>query len=336
MAIPASIGILGNVGVHPRELVAVAQRADAAGLAGVWTIEYEYDSIALDQAIAMSTRSLTTGSCIARNFTRHPLLMAQGAVMIDQFAPGRFVIGLGSGPTRRTGTGKPPQRWGMSAARGVARMSEYVQVIRLALSGEPVHFEGDFYSVDGVRLDPGPVTAEIPIYLAAGGPQMLRLAGRMADGVFVFLADEAATRSAIEQVRAASVQAGRDPGAVTISSLIITCVAEDQDAARTALRRHMVDYYLKLPTYQAMLVAAGFEAEAERLVHALEQGDRDAAADSLSDAVLEAWTICGSPDEARDQLARFAARGIELPILYVFPADGDWRGAYDSTIDWFA
>jgi alkanesulfonate monooxygenase SsuD/methylene tetrahydromethanopterin reductase-like flavin-dependent oxidoreductase (luciferase family) len=332
-----SLGLLGNVGIGPRELVELAQRADARGFAGVWTIEYEYDSIALDQAIAMSTEHVVTGSCIARNFTRHPLLMAQGAAMIDNLAPGRFIIGLGAGPTKRSGTDRPPQRWGLPADRGVARMSEYIDVLRMALSGAEVDHDGEFYPVQGVRLGLLPVSDHIPIYLAGGGPQMIRLAGRKADGIFAFLSDERSTRSLIDQVEAAAAQAGRPPGSVAVGSLIMTCVGDDGQVARDALRRHMIGYYLKLPTYQRFLVDQGFGEEAAAVVACLDRGDTGGAAACITDAVLDAWTIAGTPEECRAKLAAFAAQGIRTPILYAFPAEGDdFRTGYAAVIDCFA
>jgi 5,10-methylenetetrahydromethanopterin reductase len=331
-----AISFLGHVGVSPTELVAVARRAEAAGFSGAWMIEYEYDSVALDLAIALGTRTLTTGSCITRTMARHPLLQAQSAIVVDNLAPGRYVIGLGPGPQRQSHDAGPLERWGMSAARGVGRMGEYIDLVRAALSGGEIDHAGEFYPVSGLKLGLHPVSDRIPIYMAAHGPQMLRLAGRKADGFFTFLVDEATTRARIEAVRGSAAEAGRDPESVAASLLIMSCVSEDGEAARQAMREHMVDYYLRLPFYQAEMTAQGYDSVSRELRAAWDAGDRDGAAASVSDELLDAWAICGTPEQCRARLASFAERGVELPILYPFPADADWLAAYDATVDCFA
>jgi alkanesulfonate monooxygenase SsuD/methylene tetrahydromethanopterin reductase-like flavin-dependent oxidoreductase (luciferase family) len=330
-----AISFLGDVGVSPRDLVALAQRAEADGLSGAWMIEYEYDSVALDQAIAMNTRTIMTGSCITRTMARHPLLQAQSAIVIDHFAPGRYIVGLGPGPQRQSHDAKPLERWGMSAARGVARMSEYIDLVRLALSGEVIEHHGEFYPVSGLEFGLKSVSPYIPIYLAAAGPQMLRLAGRKADGFFTFLVNEAATRSRIEQVRASAAEAGRDPDSLVTSLLIMSCVSNDRESARSAMRRYMVQFYLRLPFYQADMRQQGYEDEAREVRAAWDDGDKEGAAAAVSDQLLDAWAISGTPDECQARLADFVARGIDLPILYPFPADDNWLGAYHATVECF-
>lgn len=331
-----AISFLGDVGVSPGELVTVAQRAEAAGFSGAWMIEYEYDSVALDLAIAMSTSTLMTGSCITRTMARHPLLQAQSAIVIDHMAPGRYIIGLGPGPQKQSHDAQPLERWGMSAGRGVARMGEYIDLVRAALSGEPIEHDGEFYPVSGLTFGLHPTSGQIPIYMAAHGPKMLRLAGRKADGFFTFLADEAATRARIDAVRGSAAEAGRDPESITPSLLIMSCVSEDGEAARKAMRGHMIDYYLRLPFYQAELIDQGYETVSNDVRAAWDAGDRDGAAASISDELLDAWAISGTPEECRARLASFMDRGIELAILYPFPAGDDWLSSYNATVDCFA
>src|SRR5205814_4538283 len=103
--------------------------------------------------------------------------VAESAVAIDRLAPGRYVIGLGTGPVRRADPAAKLQRWGGDPGNPVERQEEYVDLVRIALSGQEVDFAGEYYAVEQVRLDPVP-TDPIPIYLAAGGPKLCRLAGR--------------------------------------------------------------------------------------------------------------------------------------------------------------
>jgi alkanesulfonate monooxygenase SsuD/methylene tetrahydromethanopterin reductase-like flavin-dependent oxidoreductase (luciferase family) len=80
----------------------------------------------------------------------------------------------------------------------------------------------------------------------------------------------------------------------------------------------------------------GFEEEARAVRAAWERGDRDGAAAAIANKLLDARVISGSPGECRAQLATFTARGIDLAILYSFPARGDWLSSYHTAVDCFA
>jgi alkanesulfonate monooxygenase SsuD/methylene tetrahydromethanopterin reductase-like flavin-dependent oxidoreductase (luciferase family) len=323
--------------VGPQEIVEVARQAEDAGWAGVWMIEYEYDSFAFAQAIATATSRIVTGSCIARVYPRHPLLVAETATVIDRLAPGRFVIGLGHGGVSEPGRGSSGvdrltlQRWGVPSERAVARMREYVEVIRRALSGASVDYDGEFYRFEGVKLSITP-SGDVPIYLGARKPGMLRLAGEVADGVFLWLTGEHTTRSSIEAVRDAAAAAGRDAAGVKVGCLIPTCVGEDGSAARGAMRTYLVDFYLGRAAYAEVLADGGFEEVGANVKAHVARGDAAGAATCITDDALDDLTIAGNPQDCRAHLARWAARGIELPVLYVFPPDGDWGAAYGGAI----
>jgi alkanesulfonate monooxygenase SsuD/methylene tetrahydromethanopterin reductase-like flavin-dependent oxidoreductase (luciferase family) len=321
--------------IAPDELLTVSRLAEEAGYDVVWNVETDFDSFVYDQAVATATTRLRTGSGISRSYKRHPLLVAETAATIDRFAPGRFIIGLGTGPARRSDPTVRLQRWGSESDRPVERLEEYIEVIRLALSGERVVFEGDFFAVEDVTLQHVP-SAPIPIVLAAGGPKLGRLAGRVADGAFLFFLGEARARTAVERIRTAAEEAGRDPAEVEISGLIPTCVGPDRDAARAALRRHLFFPYLSLPYYQKLLAGEGYEDVAERIRERLADDDLDGAADCIPDSALDAVAIAGTPSECASRVAEFLERGYDVPVLYPFPVDDDWTGAYRDAIDVYA
>lgn len=343
-----SIGFVADVDITPRGIIECAREAEQVGFAGAWIIEYEYDSLALDQAIATGTPRITTGSAIMRAFTRHPILTGETATLIDSLAPGRFVIGLGTGPLQRPDPTVRPQRWGLPWDRPVARMREYIRLVRRALSGEVVDHDGEFYQVHGIRLRLKPAT-RIPIYVAAGGEQMMRLAGQEADGMFVHMVNEATTHRARAVASEAAREAGRSPDGFKLTNLVMTCVSRDREAARRALRCYMIDYYLHLPSYQRSLAASGFPDVANDLAACRPRGDsrrsvdemlRDAsfrkAVECIPDALLDTFTIAGTADECRSRFQTFVGWGTDVPILYAFPAERDWTGGYRAVIDAFA
>jgi alkanesulfonate monooxygenase SsuD/methylene tetrahydromethanopterin reductase-like flavin-dependent oxidoreductase (luciferase family) len=317
--------------ISPDDLISVARLAEDGGFGVVWNVETDFDSFVYDQGVAMATARLRTGSGISRSYKRHPLLVAEAAATIDRFAPGRFIIGLGTGPARRADPAVKLQRWGGESDRPVERLEEYIQVIRLALSGERVVFEGEFFAVDDVTLAQVP-SAPVPIVLAAGGPKLGRLAGRVADGAFLYFLGDSRARTAVERIRTAAEKAGRDPAEVEISGLIPTCVGPDREAARAALRRHLFFPYLSLPYYQKLLADEGYEDVAERIRNRLADEDLDGAAAAIPDSALDAIAIGGTPSECAARVADFIDRGYDVPVLYPFPVDDDWTGAYRDAV----
>lgn len=344
-----SLGMLADVGVHPARLVELARDAELAGFAGVRMVEYEYDSFAYAQAMATATSRIVTGSSVARYFARHPLLTAETTAVIDLLAPGRFVLGLGSGPAKRADPGLPQQRWGLASDREVARIREYIEVLRLALTEDVIDFEGEFYGFTGVRMRVKPASSHVPIWLAAGGEQMARLAGRAADGVYVQFANREATQRTLDAARYAARTAGRDPDDVRLGNLVMTCVSDDSETARRAVRAHLVDWYLHQPRIQQVFADAGYRDMADEIrrhdpphdtrgtvdeILAHPQARR--AADAIPDQLIDEFTIAGTPQECRSKLDHFIGWGTDVPILYAYPANADWVDGYRAIIRAFA
>jgi alkanesulfonate monooxygenase SsuD/methylene tetrahydromethanopterin reductase-like flavin-dependent oxidoreductase (luciferase family) len=157
---------------------------------------------------------------------------------------------------------------------------------------------------------------------------MLELAGEAADGVYLWMVGEAATRESIARVRRGAERANRPQESVTIGCLIPTCVDTDGDAARRAARRNLVDFYLSRAPYADALPGAGFPEVGEEVRARAEAADFEGAAEAIPDEALDQLAIAGTPAQCRDAVKRWTARGIDAPVLYVFPADGDWAGAY--------
>ena len=119
------------------ETIELAREVEERGFASAWTIEFEFDTLPYDHAMAMATRMIVVGSAIARSYARHPLSFAETAAAIDQFVPGRFVIGVGTAAARIVNPETAIHRWGVAAGSPARRMEEYIDVMRLALTGEP-------------------------------------------------------------------------------------------------------------------------------------------------------------------------------------------------------
>ena len=198
--LPKRFGIkLPGAGI--RNNIELAQYADDVGAESAWMAEgrLTFDAITPMAVYAASTKRIRVACGVLPTFTRNPALIAQTMATLDFLAPGRIILGLG--------VWWDPIATKVGIDRGtklIRAAREYLEAIRLLLERrEPVTYEGEYVRLDDVFLDHGATGPHhVPIYLAAVGPQMLRLAGRLADGVVLNSSHTVeATRDEVQQVR---------------------------------------------------------------------------------------------------------------------------------------
>lgn len=190
-------------------------------------------------------------------------------------------------------------------------MAEYVPLLRQGLRGERLR---------QFRLGVEP-PGEVPIYLAAVNPKMLRLAGALADGVLLTWVPLAAVPQVVAEIRRGAEEAGRDPSRVDIALYLRACVTDDAEAARQWLRRDLTGYAVA-DVYSRVFRHYGFEAEIEGMQRAWQRGERAAAVQQISDRMVEALGLVGSAAACRERLAAFAAAGISLPVVFPIAPGG--------------
>ena len=160
------------------DLIAVAQAADRLGYESFWTGEsWGRDAFTVLTMLACHTARIGLGTGIVTVYSRTPGLVAQSIASLDRISNGRAVLGLGS-----SGRIVIEDWHGVKFDHPVGRTAEYIDIIRLALSGERVNYEGRFYSLKRFRMGVLPVQERVPIYVASLGRRNLELTGREADG----------------------------------------------------------------------------------------------------------------------------------------------------------
>lgn len=162
------------------------------------------------------------------------------ASTVGQIAKGHFVLGIGTGgagPRYWESVGLPP--------RPIAVMRDYARVLRALFSGEEVTYQGPAISVSGAKLAQ-PIPG-VPVYLAALGPQMLKLAGEVADGVCLNWASTEQIAWSNEIIASAAQGAGRNRSDVTVSMYVRVCIDDDVRAARRAFGIQALNYSLARP-----------------------------------------------------------------------------------------
>ncbi len=295
-------------GYSLRDACDLARRAEDLGYTDLWTAEVSgVDGLAAATAVGAVTSTARTGCAIVPIYTRPPALIAMGALAGQESSGGRFALGLGaSTPTIVSG-------WmGLEYDKPVARMRETVQAVKAALSGDKVKMEGTTLSVGGFRLDQAAVPS-VPVFIAALGPQMLKLAADVADGVALFFASEEGVRIAAKAV----------PDLELVARII--CVPdEDVTIVRDFVRRMLVPY-LTAEGYRRFVAAQGFEDETERVAMLWADGDREAAVAAVSDRLVEAIVVMGPAGECRERIQSFRDAGLSTPIILPLSLTGAAR-----------
>lgn len=192
------------------------------------------DTYVLLAAAARATTRIALGPLLANPVTRHPTVTASSIATIDELAPGRTLLGWGIGDTAVRLAGLRPAR--------VHELEASTRLMRALLDGEAV----EVGARQPARL---PHHRPVPIWIAAGGPRTLRMAGGVADGVFIRVGTHTANiTAAVEAIRAGAVAAGRDPSTVGVAAVFHTVLVDDPARALAMGKSIAAGYYEYSPT----------------------------------------------------------------------------------------
>ena len=164
-----------------------------------------------------------------------------------------------------------------------------------------------------------PVQKKVPIYMASLGPKNLELTGENADGCLPIWVNRERFPEIREQVSIGAAKSGRKASDVTIAPYIFCYTSDgpnDMAHGEQLLRAHLAYYVGGMGTFYFNSVSrAGFNAEAKAIKNAWESGNREQAARSVSDRMLDSIVVLGEPQKCRDQISEFRKVGVDLPII---------------------
>jgi 5,10-methylenetetrahydromethanopterin reductase len=289
----------------------LARLAEAHGFDCAWGGEANNkDPTVMLSAIAAVTNRLNVGSAVYHILGRTPATLALQAAGLDELSSGRFLLGIGSSnPTIA--------KWhGQSMDHPLGRVEEYVEIARAAMRGEKLNFSGKYFSSQNFKMAFKPSGRRIPIYLAAFGPMMTRLAGRVADGVLINMANPAEIRRIASEVRAGAQEAGKDPAAMEIICKVRCSIAKDYSTARDALS-HALAYYALADYYRELLGRMGFAGEVEAMRAAWKSEGFHAARRLITDRMFHSLPLVAatSAGEVVEQIQPYAEAGATRIIL---------------------
>lgn len=278
------------IGLHSaarsaQETIERIAKAEDAGIEVAWLTSggVARDPLAIFAAAAMRTSRIEFGTCILPTFPRHPLAMAQGALTVDDLAPGRLRLGIG--PSHEPGiTGT----YGLSFERPLQHLREYLAILNALLKDGKVSFHGKRLHAEAEIPAPAPVR----VMMSALRRNAFLLAGELSDGGITWVTPmnhvEDVARPAIEE---GARKAGRGAPPVIVHQPIV--VSTNSEAVQQAALRQF-GFYPRLPFYSGMWQDAGYE---------------EAAGGQFSERMAKALVIAGDEDEVERRVREMPTRG---------------------------
>ena len=255
------------------------------------------------------------GSSIINIYSRSPSLIAMGAATLDTISNKRLILGLGTSSVPIV-----EDFHGQKFASPVQRMKEYVEIIRFALTGEKINYDGEIFSLRDFSLLVKPPRKEIPIYLAAINQKMLELTWNIADGVIFYLRPKAELKQTIEKM-----QSQRK---IDTSLQIITCIDNDCEKARNRAKKTLSFYIAVGKIYREFLELNGYSDTVHEIYNEYNKTGLKKLDELVPDKILDDLCIAGTSDDGIKKLQKFRDAGIDLPIIQFNPI-GDTKESFE-------
>jgi len=248
------------------------------------------------------------GSSIVNIYSRSPSLIAMGAVTVDTISNKRLVLGLGT-------SSKPlvEDFHGDKLESPLKRMKEYVEIIRLILSGKTINYSGEIFSLKNFSLLIKPPRDSIPIYLAAVNQKMVELTWKIADGVIFYLRPKSEIKLTLAKMQ--------NQKKIDSTLQIITCVNNDSEKAMVRAKKTLAFYVSVGKIYREFLASNGFKNETKNIFEEYKKTGLENNHELVPESMINELCISGTPDECKKQLKQFRETGINLPIIQFNPID---------------
>ena len=321
MAPPFRIGVMQLTMEPVEEMLATARVLDEQGFDTIWLAEaYPWwrkhqmearSSTVVSALMAQQTKRLTIGWGIISPFTRHPVQVAMDARVVQELAPGRFILGFGTSKIFLNNAQ-------MQTNKTLGPMRDAVAIVRGVLGGDEFHYDGETWSADVPAMNAEAPSYVPPVYVAATAPKMQALAGEIGDGCLT----PSITTPAFVEYTCGNVGADIDIGCTVVAS-----IAEERDEGRDGARE-IAGMYLanKVQNIKGaadtLLDLAGIDVEEIRPVaEAMERGGRLAAKEQVTDAILDKCKpIAGTPSDCIVAIEEYRDAGCTHVMLELWGA----------------
>ena len=289
--------------------------ADEAGVDVVWVPEaWGRDCFTILALFARETERIQLGTGIVNTYSRTPAALAQHFATLDEVSNGRMIIGLGTSGHRVI------EHWhGVPFQPSLTRLREYVEILRLIFSGEPLKYSGKVFNLErGFRLRFDPVRSEVPIFIASLTPKSVAQTAAIADGWMPVLIPLAKLDQEITAFRSMVQDAGRDPQAVTVRSPGGVTVTQNVEQARYENKTHVAFYVTNMGDfYREQLIRLGYEEEVQTIRAAWDEGGRPAGVEAVTDDFVENFHFAGPIEACVERIAALEEAGVDMVSVSV-------------------
>jgi len=292
------------------EMLELARLADGVGMESIWMSDHLCfrDSLTSAMVFLTATKKIKVVPGPLSPYSRPPMLSAMALATMEELAPGRVWAVVG------TGNSAALAELGITVTRPLKTMREYMAILRSLLGGETVQFHGEIFNIDGAKMGFRPASP-MRIYMTAVKLRMLRLSGEIGDGVLLsagcapgYIAQCAG------EIKQGAERGGKTLGERDIAGFITTSVSEKAKEAIEASKTFLA-YIFRNKHHAENIRMGGGKVDQEGLAAAIGRRDWEGAKKFISDEVVFAHSVSGTPPECRKRLEEFVAGGLDLPIL---------------------
>jgi probable F420-dependent oxidoreductase len=296
--------------------VALTRQAEASGFEYGWVFDSHVlwrEAYPLLTLMATATERMRLGTCVTNPATREPTVTASVLATLNEISGGRMDLGIGRGDSARRVLGKSPT--------SMAMLEESALVIRDLAEGRRVEYEGAWLELDWAPK------YDVPLWIAGYGPKAMELAGRVADGVMLQLADPDLIRWFVSQVHDAARAAGRDPSAIRVMAAApahvgdLALCRERTSWFPALVSNHVVDLVSRYEPADLPPALTGYvrDRTGYDYLHHAEVGSSNAA--FVGDEVTDRFCVLGPPEAHIAKLRELADAGVDQFNIYLMNGD---------------
>jgi F420-dependent oxidoreductase-like protein len=307
--------------IEPRSPGAVefAVAAERIGVDSVWVPEvWGYDALTGLAYVAAQTSTLKLGTFVVQLGSRSPALLATSALSLQELSDGRFLLGVGtSGPRVMEG-------WhGVRFHKPVQTTRETIEIVRMISRGDRLEHPGEIYPLplpdsSGAALKPQVRPREVPVYVAAMGPQNLRLTGEAADGWLGNAFIPEAAEVFLGPLREGAQRAGRMLADLDLVAPVAVEIYDDEASADAAARRHADGYAFTIGAmgangrnfYNDAFTRLGYGEEIGVVAELWQSGKREEARQAVPLDLGRLTNLIGTPAGIAERVRKYRAAGI--------------------------
>lgn len=308
-----------GVGLFPTEplgkMIHLAKLSEELGFRHIWVGDSHLiwrEAYVNMAAVALNTSKVKVGTGVTNPLTRHPSVVASAYATLEEYAPGRMIVGIGLGDSSVETMGMKPAK--------LAYFEKTLHEMRELLAGKEVQLEtGKIHMKHRCK-------GKMPIFIAASGPRMLELSGRIADGVIVLVgvADEY-LRQAKQRIEAGAKAAGRKLGDIKLV-LWVPCAVSDKAGAKNAVKAHVARVVAHPQPYvldeNEQRVLADIRKTYDYYRHMEQEANH---ADVIPDWLVDKFAVAGTVAECKAQVERIKKSGIQQIAIIPYGAQGEDR-----------